>query len=102
MIFIIDRGNFENYYLNLNFILENEINLSPYMYNQKKDVKYELNSILSVLGNKFISLIKADEDYWYLFNDSNVRKVENSDIFNNNSSTGLKHIPFILFYKLKK
>ena len=101
LIFIIDRGNFENNFLNLNFIIDNEINLAPYMYYKQDNVKYELNSIISIFENKFISLIKADEGYWYLFNDSKVIKVENCNVINMNSGTGLKHIPYILFYKLK-
>ena len=101
LIFIIDRGNFENNFLNLNFIINNEINLAPYMHTKKNDIKYELNSIISVFENKFISLIKADEDYWYLFNDSKVIKVENCNLINMQSGTGVKHIPYILFYKLK-
>ena len=102
LIFIIDRGNFDNNLLNLNFIIDSEINLMPYLHYKEKNVKYELTSIISVFGNKFISLIKADEDYWYLFNDSNVHKVENFNLFNINCNTGVKHIPCILFYKLAK
>ena len=74
----------------------------PYLHYKEKNVKYKLTSIISVFGNKFISLIKADEDYWYLFNDSNVHKVENFNLFNINCNTGVKHIPCILFYKLAK
>lgn len=102
LIFIIDRGNFDNNLLNLNFIIDSEINLMPYLHYKEKNVKYELTSIISVFGNKFISLIKADEDYWYLFNDSNVHKVENFNLFNINCNTGVKQIPCILFYKLAK
>jgi len=102
LIFMIDRGNFDKKLMDLNFCIDNEIGLEPYMTYKEPQVKYELRGIVSIYGNKYISFIKVDENFWYLFNDSRVKKVDNYDVINSNSSNGIKHIPCILFYKFIK
>ena len=38
------------------------------------------------------------EDFWYLFNDRDVIKVEHDDVINKRSE--MEHVPCILFYEL--
>ena len=96
---MIDRGNLEKKLLDLNFYIDNEIGLEPYMTYKESNVKYELREIVSIYGNKYISFVKVDENFWYLYNDSRIKKVEDYDVVNFNSSSGIKHIPCILFYR---
>ena len=99
LIFMIDRGNLEKKLMDLNFYIDNEIGLEPYMTYKESNVKYELREIVSIYGNKYISFVKVDENFWYLYNDSRIKKVEDYDVVNFNSSSGIKHIPCILFYR---
>ena len=100
LVFMLDRGNFDKQLMDLNFYVDNVIGLEQYMTHKHSNVKYELKGIVSIFENRYISFIKSDEQFWYLFNDSNVNKVKNDDVINNNNSIGIKHIPCILFYKL--
>ena len=99
LIFMIDRGNLEKKLMDLNFYIDNEIGLEPYMTYKESNVKYELREIVSIYGNKYISFVKVDENFWYLYNDSRIKKVEDYDVVNFNGSSGIKHIPCILFYR---
>ena len=99
-VFIIDRGNFEEKLMNIYFILDNEINIQPYTENFQEPVKYQLNGIVSIIGKKYISFVKLNEN-WFVFDDSKIQKVDNNIVMNNdNNNFGIKHIPCILFYKL--
>ena len=99
-VFIIDRGNFEEKLMNIDFILDNEINIQPYTENFQEPVKYQLNGIVSIIGKKYISFVKLKEN-WFVFDDSKIQKVENNIVMNDdNNNFGVKHIPCILFYKL--
>ena len=60
LIFMIDRGNFDKKLMDLNFCIDNEIGLEPYMTYKEPQVKYELRGIVSIYGNKYISFIKVD------------------------------------------
>ena len=86
--------------MDLNFYIETEISLEPYMTYKKSNVKYELRGIVSIFQNKYISFVKSENNFWCLFNDSIVQKIEDFDFMNTNH--GLKHVPCILFYQLIK
>lgn len=100
LIFMIDRGDFDKNLMDLNFYIETEISLEPYMTYKKSNVKYELRGIVSIFQNKYISFVKSENNFWCLFNDSIVQKIEDFDFMNTNH--GLKHVPCILFYQLIK
>ena len=96
--FVIDRGDFDTNLMNINFLINEKINLKKYLYYDHPMTNYELISIVSIYNNKYISFIKDEKDKnWYAFHDSNASKLEIYDIINS-----IKHIPCILFYKLIK
>ena len=98
-MFIIDRGNFEEKLMKINFILDNEIDIQPYTENFQEPVIYQLNGIVSIIGKKYISFVKL-ENNWFVFDDSKIQKVAEKVVMNNDNNFGIKHIPCILFYKL--
>ena len=98
-VFIIDRGNFEEKLMKINFILDNEINIKPFTENFQEPVRYQLNGIVSIIGKKYISFVKL-ENNWFVFDDSKIQKVAEKVVMNNDNNFGIKHIPCILFYKL--
>lgn len=101
-LFILDRGNFNEQLMNLNFIIDSEIDIQPYCENIQESTKYELNAIVSIFNKKYISLVKNDENSWLLFDDSKIQMIENNLALNENYNSDIKHIPCILLYKLLK
>ena len=100
-IFLIDRGNFDKNLCDVNFNLDEEIDLKKFMdYNKDSPTKYHLKAIVSIFENKYISFVKYDKDYWNIFNDTKISEAKNNDVIRVNSSSGIKHIPCILFYEL--
>ena len=99
-IFLLNRGDFDEKLMSLNFNLSSEINLRPYLLNQELNATYELKKIVSILNKEYVSFVKITEDSWYLFNDSDVKKVEHDDVINKRSE--MEHIPCILFYELSE
>ena len=100
LIFIIDRGDFDEKLMNINFLLDSEIDIQAYCEEIQTYTKYELNGIVSIFNEKYISLVKNDEDSWLLFDDSKIQMIENNFALNENDNSNIKHIPCILFYKL--
>ena len=100
LIFIIDRGDLDEKLMNINFLLDSEIDIQPYCEEIQTSTKYELNGIVSIFNEKYISLVKNDEDSWLLFDDSKIQMIENNFALNENDNSNIKHIPCILFYKL--
>jgi len=97
-IFLLNRGDFDEKLMSLNFDLNSEINLIPYLLNKELNATYELKKIVSILNKKYVSFVKMAEDFWYLFNDRDVIKVEHDDVINKRSE--MEHVPCILFYEL--
>ena len=96
-VFILDRGDFDTNLMNINFIIDEKINIRNYFYYAEESIEYKLIGIVSIY-NKYISFIKDENDNsWYLFYDCNAKKVDLNDIINK-----IKHIPCVLFYKLIK
>lgn len=98
-VFMIDRGNFDEELMKIDFILDDTINIEPYTENIQTSTEYNLLAIVSIFGNKYISFVKIKEN-WFVFDDSKIQKVEKNIVFNSNTTSGIKHIPCILFYKL--
>jgi ubiquitin C-terminal hydrolase len=100
-IFLLQRGvkfNQKNKKININFILEEKIDLSKYIEKGLLNI-YELTGIVSILASekKYISYCKSPIDhFWYYYNDTKVESISLSDIisFSNNQ----KIIPCILYY----
>ena len=48
-IFLLNRGDFDEKLMSLNFDLNSEINLIPYLLNKELNATYELKKIVSIL-----------------------------------------------------
>lgn len=98
-VFFLEKGDFDEELLNIEFILEEIINLNKFIEEKKSPKKYELIGIISMDINdkKYHSFCKSFEDQlWYHFNDEIViQKSDKQVIFHH----GEKFIPNILFYK---
>ena len=99
--FLIDRKNFDKNLMDINFVIDEKINLRPYMYYSCNNVDYQLKAIVSIfiIENKYINFVKI-ENIWYAFDDKNIQKVEYDDIFNTHRESSIQHIPCILIYEL--
>ena len=53
---------------------------------------------------KLISFTKDEDGSWFAFDNSNIKKIGKKEIINSNenSDSTIKHIPCVLFYKLKE
>ena len=102
-VFLLDRGNFDNNLIKINFTLDNNIDLHPYIgYQESSEAKfqYQLKQIVSIFGNKYISFVKINKKYWYAFDNDKIQMVENDDVIKTHRNESIKHIPCILFYEL--
>ena len=99
--FLIDRKNFDKNLMDINFVIDEKINLRPYMYYSCNNVDYQLKAIVSIfiIENKYINFVKI-ENIWYAFDDKKIQKVEYDDIFNTHRESSIQHIPCILIYEL--
>ena len=100
-VFLIDRKESDENLMKINFAIEENIDLHPYMEYSGENVEYQLKAIVSKHENKYINFVKK-ENIWYGFDDTKIQKVENDDIFNAHRDTSIQHIPCILFYELKR
>ena len=103
-IFSLNRGNLDQNLLNINFQVEEYIDISQFIENQKSISKYTLCGIVSIStkeNNQYVCFGKSPVDkQWYLYNDENVTDTNINDIihFNNNH----EYIPCILLYQHMK
>lgn len=97
-VFMIDRNNFDEKLMEINFGLDENINLYPYMDYSGKNVNYQLKAIVSIIEKKYINFAKIDND-WYAFDNTNIQKVGHDDIFKTHRVNSIKHIPCILLYE---
>lgn len=99
-IFLFDQGNFDEKLININFYLEEKINLNKFLENEKSPKIYELIGIISINkeDKKYHSFCKSFENQkWYFFKEENVEQIKSDRvIFEHNSG---QFIPNILFYK---
>ena len=104
IIFLLDRGDgINNELLNIKFKIEENIDLSKYIDDEKSPKKFELAGIISIdldNNNKFVCDCKSPIDKkWYNFDDVKVEfNFEDTEkvIEENNKK---KLIPYILYYK---
>ena len=96
--FLIDRKNFDKNLMEINFVIDENINLCPYMEYSEKNIEYQLKAIVSILEKKYINFVKID-NIWYAFDDKKIQKVEHDDIFNTHRDSSIQHIPCILLYE---
>ena len=102
-IFSLNRGNLDPNLLNINFIVEEKIDLSQYVENKMSNCKFELQGIVSISSNeqKYVCFGKSPVDkQWYVYNDDNVNNTDISQVitYNNNNA----YIPCILLYHFIK
>jgi hypothetical protein len=97
--FLVDRKDFDNNLMKINFGLEENINLFPYMDYSEKFVTYKLKAIVSIYEDRYINFVKIDDNNWYAFDNTNTQIVRQDDIFNTHRENSIKHIPCILFYE---
>ena len=102
-IFSLNReGNPAQNLLNIPFIIEENINLQPFIVEKQCFSKFKLQGIVSISSkqnNKYVCFGKSPvNDKWYLYNDD---KVDISDINNilNLHNQNFDYIPCILLYK---
>ena len=102
-IFILNRGMPAQHLLNINFILEEKIDIGKFLENQQAYNKYELSGVVSfsVNENKYVCFGKSPVDnQWYLYNDDNVANTNINEVLNNNNN--MQYIPCILLYHYMK
>ena len=102
-IFILNRGMPDQHLLNINFILEEKIDIGKFLENQKAYNKYELSGVVSfsVNENKYVCFGKSPVDnQWYLYNDDKVANTNINEVLNNNNN--MQYIPCILLYHYMK
>jgi len=95
-IFLLDfKGN-----QNINFVIEQKINLDKYIEKKSAPSYYELNGIVYYDLNKKkynAFCVSPVDKRWYLYDDENVNLIE-FEIFINMYKTSKIFIPFILLY----
>ena len=102
-VFLLDRGNFDNNLLKINFAIEDTIDLQPYVgYQESSEMKfqYKLKQIVSIFGNKYISFVKMGKKHWFVFDNDKIQMVEHDNVIKTHRNDNIKHIPCILFYEL--
>jgi ubiquitin C-terminal hydrolase len=103
-IFSLNRGNLDPNLLNINFIVEENIDISQFLENKRSYSKYSLCGIVSISrkeNNKYVCFGKSPVDkQWYLYNDEMVTDTNINYIiqYNNNQ----EYIPCILLYQFIK
>ena len=103
-IFSLNRGNLDQNLLNINFIVEENIDISQFLENQKSYSKYSLCGIVSISrkeNNKYVCFGKSPVDkQWYLYNDEIVTDTNINYIIQSNNNQ--EYIPCILLYQYMK
>ena len=102
-IFSLNRGNLDQNLLNINFKLEEKIDITQYLDKQGAFSQYELSGVVSVClsKNKYVCFGKSPVDkQWYIYDDSNVSNSNINEVINYNSGYG--YVPCILLYSHMK
>ena len=100
LIFLLDRGIFEQDLIKIPFKIEKEINLDKYIEDSYRK-QFELIGIVSISldENKYISYCESiHKNEWYLYNDEKVSNVDIKEILNKHNEYN-KLVPCILVYK---
>ena len=103
-IFSLNRGNLDQNLLNINFIVEENIDISQFLENKRSYSKYSLCGIVSISrkeNNKYVCFGKSPVDkQWYLYNDEIVTDTNINYIIQSNNNQ--EYIPCILLYQFIK
>ena len=103
-IFSLNRGNLDQNLLNINFIVEENIDISQFLENKRSYSKYSLCGIVSISrkeNNKYVCFGKSPVDkQWYLYNDEIVTDTNINYIIQRNNNQ--EYIPCILLYQFIK
>ena len=66
--FILDRENFNPNLMEMNFNIDEDINMEPFIENsQLQFFEYELIGIVSIIGKKYVSFTKDEDGSWFAF-----------------------------------
>ena len=102
-IFSLDRGNLDQNLLNIQFKLEEKIDIIQYLDNKGAYSKYQLSGVVSVYlnKNKYVCFGKSPVDkQWYIYDDNIVSNTNINEVINYNSNYG--YVPCILLYSYMK
>jgi V8-like Glu-specific endopeptidase len=100
IIFLLDRGIFENDLIKIPFKINKVIKLDKYIENTNRKI-FELTGIVSINldENKYISYCESElQKEWYLYNDEKVSRVDINEVLDKHNEFS-KLIPCILLYK---
>jgi V8-like Glu-specific endopeptidase len=103
IIFLLDRGIFEQDLIKIPFKINKVIKMDKYIENANRKY-FELTGIVSINldENKFISFCESElKKEWYLYNDKKVSKIDINEIIDKHNEYN-KLIPCILVYKNNK
>ena len=84
--------------MEINFEIDEKINLHPYMDYSEKNIEYQLKAIVSIHEKRYINFVKI-ENIWYVFDDKKIQIVKHDVIFKPHREGSIKHIPCILLYE---
>ena len=100
-VFLLDRGFFEENLMNIQFKLEEKINLNNFIEKKEAPKEYELIGIVSIFRKEkiYVGFCKSPIDnQWYKYNEENVDLIDFNAVIDNNNDKNL-YLPCILFYK---
>ena len=99
-IFSLDRGNLDQNLLNVNFLVEDKINLNNFIELTNTPRLYELTGIVSIYMNekRYVCCCKSPVDnQWYYYDNENVSNVDFNIVMKNHNNCSF--IPCLLLYK---
>ena len=103
-IFSLNRGNPDQNLLGINFLIQDEIDISPFLENKNSISKYDLIGIVSISikeNFKYVCFGRSPVDKkWYLYNDEKVNEVILAQVTQLNNN--MEYVPCILLYQYKK
>ena len=103
-IFSLNRGNPDQNLLSINFLIQEEIDISPFLENKNSISKYDLIGIVSISikeNFKYVCFGRSPVDKkWYLYNDEKVDEVILAQVIQLNNN--MEYVPCILLYQYKK
>ena len=102
-IFSLDRKDLNQSYIKIPFFVEDKLNLTNFIDNNKVPSNYQLMGIVSFYKKeqKYISFCLSPVDnQWYLYNDEKIQQIQIDSILNcHNNNSNMQYIPCILIYK---
>ena len=103
-IFSLNRGNPDQNLLSINFLIQDEIDISLFLEIKNSISKYELIGIVSISikeNFKYVCFGRSPVDKkWYLYNDEKVDEAILDQVIQLNNN--MEYVPCILLYQYKK